>query len=736
MRLALPSRLADRLALVALVACLPLAAVLFYDTGSLRQVQRRQAIAEARAVAGAGAGQQTRAIDDARRLLLALSRVPVVRDADSAACGRFLRDALGAAPGYADLAVADAGGGVRCRARGVTGGGILRGAPILRQALQGDELAVGDYTRLGLVDAPHLPVALRVPGGDGRILVAALDLAWLGGLLDETNLPARSEILALGDGAVVARVPVADSSDAGTRFASLAARLAEAGPGGSVKARSADGVTRIYGLARLPGPSGRKAAVLAVGIPTSAAFAVWRNAVARNLAGIALALFVAWLFGRIGARRSVTRPTTVLRDAIRMFGEGDRSARAGLRSGDELEEIGAAFDRMAETVGKEREELQRRYEEGLRSLGEQRSAAALFERLPLGVVLVRGPDGDPVLANGAARTLLGIDPVRPDAPESGAELVRQDGTPYPDEDLPPAIALRTGRRATCADVHLRHADGRMSALRMTGVPLDAPDGRERMALVVLEDVTGERRAVGVRDELVARAGRRLRDAAKEAVAALGLLEGAVGPVDGDLVARVRAANGDARRVAENLLAVARIEAGRFTCELRPTPLDDLVRDVLDEYEATFRRRDQRLEVSLPAEPVVARVDREKVRAMFVDLLDNASKFTSDGGRISVELREHAGEAWLRVEDDGIGFHPTELGMADDVGTGAPAAGDSGVDGTGLGLYVVERIVDLHRGRIEAFSAPGGGTTVVVRLPIGRREADVLAGVASESFSSS
>jgi CheY-like chemotaxis protein len=122
-------------------------------------------------------------------------------------------------------------------------------------------------------------------------------------------------------------------------------------------------------------------------------------------------------------------------------------------------------------------------------------------------------------------------------------------------------------------------------------------------------------------------------------------------------------------------------------------------------------------VSLPAEPIWLQADPTRLEQVVVNLLNNAAKYTNEGGQIWLTAQQEDGEVVLRVRDTGVGIAPELLPRIFDLFTQADRTLDRSQGGLGIGLSLVQRLVELHGGTVEARSAGlGQGSEFIVRLP--------------------
>jgi signal transduction histidine kinase len=160
-----------------------------------------------------------------------------------------------------------------------------------------------------------------------------------------------------------------------------------------------------------------------------------------------------------------------------------------------------------------------------------------------------------------------------------------------------------------------------------------------------------------------------------------------------------------------------IESGRATYAFAPTNIADLVDNVLFEIVPLMKQRQLKLSVERnPGIPEV-HVDAEKMRAVIQNLLENATKYTPNGGSIEVSLAKEPGRIVFRVKDSGIGIPEAERKNLFNRFFRARNAIKTETDGTGLGLFICKRIIERHGGAIWFESEEGKGSAFYFSLPL-------------------
>jgi heavy metal sensor kinase len=181
--------------------------------------------------------------------------------------------------------------------------------------------------------------------------------------------------------------------------------------------------------------------------------------------------------------------------------------------------------------------------------------------------------------------------------------------------------------------------------------------------------------------------------------------------------QILSASIETSELLENLLSLARADAGVLALELHPLELGEHVRKVQE--RAVLLSADKALDIKLqaPPDPVWVKADALSLDRLLLILVDNAIKYTPRGGRCEIALSQDQGNARITVSDSGIGIGKEDLQHVFDRFYRADRARSRNIRGAGLGLAIARWITDLHGGNIVVESTPGAGSTFRISLPV-------------------
>jgi PAS domain S-box-containing protein len=269
-------------------------------------------------------------------------------------------------------------------------------------------------------------------------------------------------------------------------------------------------------------------------------------------------------------------------------------------------------------------------------------------------------------------------------------------------------------------------DGAEHPIDDSGAPIRGANGEVEGVVLVFRDVTERRRAERLateearrKDEFLAMLAHELRNPLAAISSAAHLLShpGAEDARGWSREVIERQAR-QLTRLVDDLLDVSRISRGKI--QLRPQRVDlaDAVRSAVAVVRPLIDERGHELLVRPPSDPVDLEADPARLEQVIVNLLNNAAKYTEPGGRIEVEAGRESDRALIRVTDTGIGIGPELLPRVFDLFTQGDRALNRAEGGLGIGLTMVQKLVELHGGGVAVSSdGPGRGCRFTVWLPV-------------------
>ena len=356
---------------------------------------------------------------------------------------------------------------------------------------------------------------------------------------------------------------------------------------------------------------------------------------------------------------------------------------------------------------------------------------SLLMQAPVATALVAGPQHVYQLANPLYVEMVGFDPVGmayleafpevADTPLPGIlDRVYQTGEPFSVNEM--QVSLRQRSDELFVNFHLeplRRPGG--DVYGMMAVVLDiTPQVRARQALEKIDaerekHVAALQEASSAKDAFLAMLGHELRNPLAPIVSAVELmkLQDPEPNRERDTIERhVRRVV----RLVDDLLDIARITRGKVSLDLEHTSLTEVVAAAVEHTGPLFRRRAHRLEVDVAPDATVV-ADEGRLVQVAANLLTNAAHYTPEGGEVRVIGKAEGERVVLEVADTGQGIAPEQLPHVFEPFTQGPRGRDRAEGGLGIGLALVQGLVELHGGTVSAHSdGDGRGSRFVVSLP--------------------
>ena len=229
-----------------------------------------------------------------------------------------------------------------------------------------------------------------------------------------------------------------------------------------------------------------------------------------------------------------------------------------------------------------------------------------------------------------------------------------------------------------------------------------------------------------KDEFISLASHQLRTPATAIKQLLGLmLEGFEGELPQNirsLLEKTYESNERQISIVNSLLKVAQVDSGKVVLRKKSLDLNEIVRSLIKQYTGIIKLKEQVISVNLQADPLFGYIDEQYYRMALENILDNASKYTENGGSITISSKMVGEYAVISIADSGVGISPENISSLFGKFNRIPNDLTYKVAGSGLGLYWAEKIIDLHQGAIEVDSELKKGTTFSVSVPKGIQNA--------------
>ena len=259
------------------------------------------------------------------------------------------------------------------------------------------------------------------------------------------------------------------------------------------------------------------------------------------------------------------------------------------------------------------------------------------------------------------------------------------------------------------------------SLEVTVVPLMRADIKAGF-LIILHDVTREKRIEKMKTEFVSLAAHQLRtplSAIKWTVRMI--LDGDAGAINDEqkeMLQKSYLSNERMIGLVNDLLNVTRIEEGKYLFKLALSDIAEITRSVADSYSGQALKRNIKLEFSEPAGKIPKlTVDAEKIGLALQNILDNAVKYTPEGGTVFVAVSGDKENIKISVKDTGVGIPANQRERVFSKFFRADNVIRLETEGSGLGLFIAKNIIEAHGGKIWFESKEGEGTTFFFSLPI-------------------
>jgi two-component system sensor histidine kinase ResE len=475
----------------------------------------------------------------------------------------------------------------------------------------------------------------------------------------------------------------------------------------SQRSLKVSGIDTFAGLTALRRSDGEAVGILLVAQRAGPVSATQRL-LNRLLFAATVVLFgLAFLLAALVARR-ITGPVVSLTGAARRVATGELGTKAQVAAKDEVGDLAQAFNQMTESLALSDVQLRQAAEEEARLRGRLET---VVNSMGDGLIAV-DDEGRIVTYNPAAATILG---------RSRGQVLGKPLDGVVDIRDAEGRVVRIGEELRRGTAFVQRVDGRLVPVAIVSSPLRDVRRRSFGQVLVLRDMTREHEVDRMKTEFLASVSHELRTPLTPIIGYSELLSDREVPAERvkQFADAMLSSAHRLERIVAILVDFAAMEGGRMRIEAEPTSLSPLVARAVEEWRPRTQQHEfvTRFDPSLPD----ALVDVSLMRRALDEILDNAVKYSPRGGKVTVSVSSENSRTRrmlrLDVRDEGIGIEPQDLPRIFEDFRQLDASDTRSFGGLGLGLAFVKRIMEAHRGTIDASSVPGEGTTFSLLIPV-------------------
>jgi PAS domain S-box-containing protein len=439
---------------------------------------------------------------------------------------------------------------------------------------------------------------------------------------------------------------------------------------------------------------------------------IYRDMVLVGLILLAILFFLGvWVSSLI--RRNL-RPLEDFRRVVLSMREKDFSQRVVFHTGDEIEELGTAFNVMAEELGEFYQSMDIKVGEKTKELAKFRLAVEHASDH----IVITDTDGIILYANPAVTRITGFTREEILGKKAGSKdlwggMMSQE---FYDQMWQ---AIKIKQQVFSGEITNRRKGGELYQAIASIAPV--VEGGQLLFFIGIErDITHEKQVDRAKTEFVSLASHQLRTplTAINWYAEMLLDESGehCSPEQREQMETILKSSQRMAELVDTLLNVSRLELGTFIIEPKPTDVVAILEEVLEELRV--RIVEKRLEIikDIDPEQIQGNMDTKLLRIIFQNLLSNAVKYTPEGGKVVVILKQTSTEYLLQVVDTGMGIPKCAQNQIFKKLFRADNVKQREVEGTGLGLYITKTIVETAGGTIGFHSVENEGTTFEVIFP--------------------
>lgn len=417
--------------------------------------------------------------------------------------------------------------------------------------------------------------------------------------------------------------------------------------------------------------------------------------------------------------RNLTKPISQLSNLTEKIEKGDFTVQSDIHTGDEIEDLGKSFDKMAKALLKSEEALERDREH----IAAERNKLEVVIAGISDAIIATDTSGAIILFNKAAELITGYTFTDVEAKhiDEYIQLRNDEDNVLFDKLCPPHTPGFEGVVFEKRGLTLQGRDEKTVTVDVISSQISEAESINLGCILLLHDVTKEKALEDMKLDFVSLAAHELRT---PLTAITGYLSVFIDENEKELnldqltmVSRANIASQQLVGLVENLLNVSQIERGSVTLQVAPVKWSDTVRMVVADLQNRARDKQIALVFNESTEEISdVYVDKLRATEVVNNLVANAINYTEQHGSVTVWLEQRGDEVLTYIKDTGVGIPKEALPNLFTKFFRVSGALEHGSKGTGLGLYISKSIIEMHHGKIWVESELGKGSTFIFSLP--------------------
>ncbi|OGR85497.1 MAG: hypothetical protein A2901_05090 [Elusimicrobia bacterium RIFCSPLOWO2_01_FULL_54_10] len=365
-------------------------------------------------------------------------------------------------------------------------------------------------------------------------------------------------------------------------------------------------------------------------------------------------------------------------------------------------------------------------------VNEQERTESVIQTMAEGVVMVDS-EGRIVMMNSVAENIYG---------RTFTEVKGQKIEDLRGDNVMLSMAqevVSPGDRAISREIRVQSAQNTRTTLKQSTAMIENPEGKVVGMVSILNDIAKQKELQEMQDQFLHNVTHELRSPLTAMKASLATLAGEqdlkMTSAHRNLLAIANRNIDRLARLVNDILDFAKIAEGKVTVNIRPVDTQSFIQDTLSGFQSWAKTKNITLEYAANGSVPRVMADYDRITQVLVNLLSNAIKFTPTGGKVTVRTQKSPLTVEISVTDTGPGIPKLDQEKLFKKFFQLKQTEKSDVPGTGLGLYITKRIVELHKGEIGFISDEGKGTTFWFTLPLVPESAKMEAAAASSAAQS-